>query len=155
MEEEEEESPNNKELETQQQVLKVLEALKQASHELQTHPTPNSSTDSAIKALLELETESDTILSTDPHLSTLSQHLTYLKTLIDSIEKSAGRRHGLRSFLSRRVSSHAISKVAGEIESEIQVRVAASLFFFFLVWSLHDSTRIVKLGVVNARVLNI
>ncbi|KAM7473021.1 hypothetical protein LguiA_011204 [Lonicera macranthoides] len=116
-EEESESSPNNKEIETQQQVLKVLEALKQASHELQTHPTPNSSTDSAIKALLELETESDTILSTDPHLSTLSQHLTYLKTLI---EKSAGRRHGLRSFLSRRVSSHAISKVAGEIESEIQ-----------------------------------
>ncbi|XVF88300.1 hypothetical protein PTKIN_Ptkin19aG0038900 [Pterospermum kingtungense] len=101
-------------------VLKVLEALKQASHQLQAHPTHKSSHSnaSAIKALLELETESDSILSKDPHLSTLSQHLADLKTLIETLEKTRG--YGLRSFLTRRVSTHSISRVAGSIESEIQ-----------------------------------
>ncbi|KAG8652014.1 uncharacterized protein LOC110616529 [Manihot esculenta] len=101
-------------------VLKVLEALRQASHDLQAHPTPKSADpDSpAIKALLELETESDTILSKDPHLSTLSQHLTSLRTLVDTLQKSRG--YSLKNFLTRRVSTHSISRVAGSIESEIQ-----------------------------------
>ncbi|OMO73193.1 Armadillo-like helical [Corchorus capsularis] len=101
-------------------VLKVLEALKQASHELQAHPNHKSadSNSSAIKALLELETESDSILSKDPHLSTLSQDLADLKTLVETLEHTRG--HGLRSFLTRRVSTHSISRVAGSIESEIQ-----------------------------------
>ncbi|KAJ8753179.1 hypothetical protein K2173_017761 [Erythroxylum novogranatense] len=99
-------------------VLEVLEALKQASHELQTHASPirGESNSPAIKALLELETESDAILSKDPHLSTLSRHLANLKSLVDTLEKS----HGLRSFLTRRVSTHSISRVANSIESEIQ-----------------------------------
>ncbi|XVE98412.1 hypothetical protein REPUB_Repub03eG0104400 [Reevesia pubescens] len=101
-------------------VLKVLEALKQASHELQAQPTHNSphSNSSAIKALLELETESDSILSNDPHLSSLSQYLADLKTLVETLERTRG--YGLRSFLTRRVSTHSISRVAGSIESEIQ-----------------------------------
>ncbi|CAK9141819.1 unnamed protein product [Ilex paraguariensis] len=105
-----------------QLVLKVLEALKQASHELQANPSTHSAESdsaSAIKALLELETESNSILSNDPHLSNLSKHLTNLKTLIDTLQKS-GSRHGIRSFLSRRVRTHEISRVAGSIESEIQ-----------------------------------
>ncbi|KAH7546307.1 hypothetical protein FEM48_Zijuj01G0186500 [Ziziphus jujuba var. spinosa] len=102
-------------------VLKVLEALKQASHELQAHPRqdfdePNSS---AIKALLELETESDTILSKDPNLSILSQHLTSLKNLVETFQKCRGHL-SIRSFLTRRVSTHSISRVAGSIENEIQ-----------------------------------
>ncbi|PSS24509.1 Protein like [Actinidia chinensis var. chinensis] len=101
--------------EENQQVLKVLEALKQASHELQSNPRPNS----AIKALLELETESESILSTDPSLSALSHHLSSLKTIVDSLENSRAR-HGLRSFVTRRVTTHEISRVAGSIESEIQ-----------------------------------
>ncbi|PSS36121.1 Latent-transforming growth factor beta-binding protein like [Actinidia chinensis var. chinensis] len=107
--------------EENQQVLKVLEALKQASHELQSNPRPKSaeSNSHAIKALLELETESDSILSTDPSLSALSYHLSSLKTIVDSLEKSRAR-HGLRSFLTRRVTTHEISRVAGSIESEIQ-----------------------------------
>lgn len=103
------------------QILKVLEALKQASHELQVHPKqdfdePNSS---AIKALLELETESDTILSKDPNLSILSKHLSSLKTLVETLQKSRGHL-SIRSFLTRRVSTHSISRVAGSIENEIQ-----------------------------------
>ncbi|KAB1208963.1 hypothetical protein CJ030_MR6G000528 [Morella rubra] len=103
-------------------ILKVLEALKQASHELQAHPSPNSekfNSSSAIKALLQLETESDTILSKDPNLSALSQHLSTLKTLVDTLQKSRGH-HGLKSFMNRRVSTHCISRVASSIEYEIQ-----------------------------------
>ncbi|KAF2318111.1 hypothetical protein GH714_041457 [Hevea brasiliensis] len=101
-------------------VLKVLEALRQASHDLQAHPIPRTanSNSPAIKALLELQTESDTILSKDPHLSTLSQHLTSLRTLVDTRQKSRG--YSLQNFLTRRVSTHSISRVAGSIESEIQ-----------------------------------
>jgi hypothetical protein len=112
-----EDTPSKEEI---TRVLKVLEALKQASHDLQTHPGPNSaeSNSPALKALLELETESDTILSKDPLLSTLSEHLASLKSLFDTLQRSCG--HGLRSFLTRRVSTQSISRVAGSIESEIQ-----------------------------------
>nr|XP_016506540.1 PREDICTED: uncharacterized protein LOC107824307 [Nicotiana tabacum] len=103
-----------------QQVLKVLQALKQASQDLQTNPEPNSSeSDSPIKALLELETESNSLLSSDPNLSNLSHHLSDLKTLISSLQKSK-LKHGLRSFLTRRVKTHEITRVAESIESEIQ-----------------------------------
>ncbi|KAJ6372668.1 hypothetical protein OIU76_027062 [Salix suchowensis] len=99
-------------------VLKVLEALKQASHELHTLPSTNVIESDSIKALLELETESDTFLSKDPRLSTLSQQLTELKSLVDTLQKSCG--HGLGSFLTRRFLIQSISRVAGSIESEIQ-----------------------------------
>ncbi|WCJ29981.1 hypothetical protein M5689_011573 [Euphorbia peplus] len=98
-------------------VLNVLQALKKASHDLRTQPTPKSNS-SAIEALLELETESDTILSKDPHLNTLSHHLSRLRTLVDNFQKSRG--YSLRSFLTRRVSTHYISRVAESIEDEIQ-----------------------------------
>ena len=103
-------------------VLEVLEALKQASHEIQAHPSPNSDelkSSSAINTLLELETEFDTLLSEDPNLSTLSQHLSNLRALVETL-KNSRRRHSIRSFLTRRVSTHSISRVAGSIESEIQ-----------------------------------
>ncbi|KAK0572516.1 hypothetical protein LWI29_032735 [Acer saccharum] len=97
-------------------VRNVLEALKQASHDLQA--SSDDSNSSAIKALLELETESENILSKDPHLSTLSQHLSSLKTLVQTLQRSRG--HSLKNFLTRRVSTHSISRVAGSIETEIQ-----------------------------------
>ena len=102
------------------QVLTVLEALRQASHHLQTNPTLNSdnSNSSAIKALLELETESNSLLSSDPHLSALSRHLSSLKDLVHTLQKSRG--HSLTSFLTRRASTQSISRVAGSIESEIR-----------------------------------
>ncbi|KAK1389450.1 Latent-transforming growth factor beta-binding protein like [Heracleum sosnowskyi] len=103
--------------EDNQQVLKVLEALKQASRELQNKSSGSNS--SAIKALLELQTETDSILSTDPLLSTLSHHLSDLKSLIQTRQNSYGQA-SLKSFLTRRASSHEISKVACLIETEIQ-----------------------------------
>ncbi|GAV89158.1 hypothetical protein CFOL_v3_32577 [Cephalotus follicularis] len=113
------EDPSKEEI---SQVLKILEALKQASHELQAHPTHRNSAESnspAIKALLELETESETILSKDPHLSTLSHNLAELKNIVETLHKSRGH-HSIKSFLTRRVSTQSISRVAGSIESEIQ-----------------------------------
>ncbi|KAM7511578.1 hypothetical protein LguiB_010453 [Lonicera macranthoides] len=95
--------------ENNQQFFRVLEALKQASQHLQ---TSNSSNSSAIKALLELENESNSLLFDDPQLSTLSAHLTTLKTLIQSLHKSLA----LRKLFLR----HDISKVCAKIESEIQ-----------------------------------
>ncbi|MED6146577.1 hypothetical protein PIB30_035770 [Stylosanthes scabra] len=97
------------------QVLQVLQALKQASQELQ---QKHDNTSLAIKALLELHTESDTILSNDPNLSALSHHLSRLKNLVDQVNST--RPHSIRSFLSRRISTHSISKLANSIESEIQ-----------------------------------
>ncbi|KAL3532281.1 hypothetical protein ACH5RR_005802 [Cinchona calisaya] len=103
----------------QNQVLKVLQALKEASHHLQTNPADSSST-SSIKALLELEFVSESILSSDSHLKTLSSHLSQLKNLISSQENSKPSKHGIVSFLTNRVRAHEISRVASLIESEIQ-----------------------------------
>ena len=100
----------------------MLEALKQASHELQAHPSPNSdkhNSSSAINALLELETESDTLLSNVPNLSTLSQHISNLKALVETL-KNSHRHHSIQSFLTHWVPTHSISQVAASIESEIQ-----------------------------------
>ncbi|KAG7023487.1 hypothetical protein SDJN02_14512, partial [Cucurbita argyrosperma subsp. argyrosperma] len=101
-------------------VVRVLEALKQASHELQAHPSPRSGkfNSPAIKALLELEVESDKILSSDPNLLTLAQHLGNLKALVETLQKCRG--YGLRSFLTRRFATNSVSQVAGLIEAEIQ-----------------------------------
>nr|GEW84030.1 hypothetical protein [Tanacetum cinerariifolium] len=91
--------------------LIILKALKQASQALQKNHDHNSP---SIKALLDLPNEPNSILSNDPYLSTLSKHLTHLKTLIHSSNQ------GIKSFLSRRVNSHEIQRVAREIEVEIQ-----------------------------------
>nr|GME17824.1 Armadillo-like helical [Ipomoea batatas]GME20543.1 Armadillo-like helical [Ipomoea batatas] len=109
--------------EESQQILRVLEALKQASQELQANPIGNSvdsdSPSPAIEALLQLgETESDSILASDPRLSALSRHLSDLKALVSSLHES--KRGRFTSFLTRRVRSNAISRVAGSIEAEIK-----------------------------------
>ncbi|XP_004508443.1 uncharacterized protein [Cicer arietinum] len=87
------------------QLIQVLEALKQASQNIQTNPDSPS-----IKPLFQLHT----ILSTD---SNLSQHLNKLKTVIDSLHNS---KPTLRSFLTRPLSTHSISKLASSIQSELQ-----------------------------------
>ncbi|PWA57004.1 Armadillo-like helical [Artemisia annua] len=97
--------------------LIILKALKQASHTLQkNHDTSSPS----IKALLDLPNEPNSILSNDPYLSTLSKHLTHLNTLIHTSSNTYNSNHGIKSFLSRRVNSHEIQRVAREIEKEIQ-----------------------------------
>ncbi|TYH15079.1 hypothetical protein ES288_A05G015500v1 [Gossypium darwinii] len=71
-------------------VLKLLEALKQAIQELQAHPTHKS----------------------------VQSNSSPIKALLELETENRG--YGLRSFLTRRVSTYSISRVAGSIESEIQ-----------------------------------
>uniref|UniRef100_A0A7N0U0W2 Uncharacterized protein n=1 Tax=Kalanchoe fedtschenkoi TaxID=63787 RepID=A0A7N0U0W2_KALFE len=135
------------------EVLRVLEALKQASQDLQSHPsaTQDDSSDSPVKVLLELETESDTILSTDPHLSALSHLLARLKSDVQTLREARGRRN-LNSFFARRFSTQSISKLAGSIETEIQAwidresveRVARALHAF-PVEAEQDEEKVVNL----------
>ncbi|KAG4959746.1 hypothetical protein JHK84_036871 [Glycine max] len=73
------------------QLVQVLEALKEATHDIQRH---HSSDSPPIKALLQLHT---ILSSSDPNLSALSDHLNRLKTLVDSLNNSKG----LRSFFTR------------------------------------------------------
>lgn len=117
----------------QQEVLGVLQVLKQASHDLRSNPTfseeddprssPSPSAAAAaggIKVLLELETEADTLLSTDPNLATLSRHLSSLKTLVRSTTRRHRRGGALLAFLTRRLSALEVSRLAAAIESDIQ-----------------------------------
>lgn len=101
----------------QSQVLKVLQALKEACHQLQTKWADSSN--ASIKALLELEFASNSILSSDPHLTTLSSDLSDLKNLIET-QQSCKPPTGIRSFLSNRLRAHEISRLASSIESGIQ-----------------------------------
>ncbi|KAI3890120.1 hypothetical protein MKX03_020021 [Papaver bracteatum] len=104
----------------QQQVLKVLQALKQISQDLKNKPTQNLNSNS-IKALLELETEGDAILFKDPNLQNLSNHLTKLRQIIQNNHLPNSHTHGgIRSFIRRRITNHEISKLAESIETEIQ-----------------------------------
>ncbi|CAN0918571.1 hypothetical protein LINGRAHAP2_LOCUS30946 [Linum grandiflorum] len=88
-------------------LLQVLRALKQASHHLQSHPTPSSP---AIKPLLDLHTSSHAILSNDPNLSSLSHCLSQLQSFVDCFNRS--HRHTIPSFFSQGVSTRSISKIA-------------------------------------------
>ncbi|KAJ8559922.1 hypothetical protein K7X08_003980 [Anisodus acutangulus] len=102
--------------EEETQVLQVLKALKQASQQLQTNPSEFDSSSSAIKALLEVDSE----FGSDPNLSNLSHHISDLKTLISSLQKSKLKHGTIKSFLTRQVKTHKITRVAESIELEIQ-----------------------------------
>nr|AFK36772.1 unknown [Medicago truncatula] len=93
------------------QLIQVLEALKQASQNIQNHHNHFSdSNSSSIKALFQLHT----ILPTN---SNISHHLTHLKSLVNSLQSS---KPSLKSFITRPLSSHSITKTSAAIESELQ-----------------------------------
>ncbi|XP_074556223.1 uncharacterized protein LOC141812068 [Curcuma longa] len=110
------------------EVLGVLEALKKASKDIEANPHKGrggSDCDSpSMKALLELQTGSDDLLSGDPCLSTLSDLLSRFKSLAASLESSSceeGRGGIWGSILRRRSGkSDEMSRVAGSIGTEIQ-----------------------------------
>lgn len=94
-------------------VVRVLEALKEASEELRKKKAAAVAGDH-LKALLELEAESGAgVLSSDPNLAALAGHLHRLKSLVDGLRHPA-------SFLARRSASHQIAVVAAAIAGEIQ-----------------------------------
>ncbi|KAK7264866.1 hypothetical protein RJT34_32479 [Clitoria ternatea] len=92
------------------QIVQVLEAFKQASQDIRQHHSPDSP---AVKALLELQ---NILSSQDPNLSTLSDHINRLKNLLYSLNHSTG----LRSLITRPLSTHSLTRLAANIHSEIQ-----------------------------------
>ncbi|KAK6156540.1 hypothetical protein DH2020_010788 [Rehmannia glutinosa] len=107
-------------LETHQQLFKVLESLNRVSNDFSKpcRRSPDSDS-SAINAMLELRATSSSILSANPHMFSLSQHLSELIELIQELQDPKPSSHGLKSFLIRRVKSHEISRLAASIEPEL------------------------------------
>ncbi|GFZ16715.1 hypothetical protein Acr_25g0011240 [Actinidia rufa] len=103
-----------------QHKLKLLESLKKASKDLQTKPIHIYiyTNLAAIKTFLELQTQLDTVLSTDPSLSNLSQSLSNLKTQLTNLQNSQD--YNLVSFFRRQIANYEISKICGTIENEAQ-----------------------------------
>lgn len=100
-------------------LLEFLEALKKASKDLQINPIfitndpqPN------MESILNLESEVDTVLSTDPDFFKLSQLLCNLKTLFEKLERY--REYSLKSFFFRQITRCEIYQVAFTMEIQIQ-----------------------------------
>jgi hypothetical protein len=104
-------------------VLTLLNALKEASKDLQIKTNPlaflfKTDSKSAIEALLELESKAIAIFSTHPNLHNLSHSLTSLKTLIENLQNCKG--YGLKSIIQRQIIAYKISQASSTLESEIQ-----------------------------------
>ncbi|KAG1327897.1 hypothetical protein COCNU_01G018310 [Cocos nucifera] len=104
------------------EVLKALEALKKASKEIEANPDDGggNATSPSMKALLELQTGSDDLLSGDPHLSTLSYLLSHLKELALALKSKHRKPGSFFALFQWRSDNNEISRVAGSIGTEIQ-----------------------------------
>ncbi|GAU23130.1 hypothetical protein TSUD_305780 [Trifolium subterraneum] len=105
-------------------VLTLLNALKEASKDLQIKTNPftflfKTDSKSAIEALLELESKAIAIFSTHPNLHNLSHSLTTLKTLIENLQNCKG--YGLKSIFQRQIIAYKISQASSILESQIQI----------------------------------
>lgn len=108
----------------------ALEALKRASKDVESDPGSSGddggATPPSMKALLALETRSDDLLSGDPNLSSLSNLLSRLRSLVQSLKSiakdtsSCSLRSVIRSFFRRRSRNREIARVAGSIGDELQ-----------------------------------
>ena len=100
-------------------LLDFLEALKKASKDLQINPVfITNDPQPSMETILNLESEVDTILSTDPDFFKLSQLLRNLKTLFGKLERY--REYSLKSFFFRQITRCEIYQVAFTMEIEIQ-----------------------------------
>lgn len=116
-----EERREAEQMETNKHFFKILEALNRVSHGLQqSHDSPDSDS-SAIKALLELQTPSPSADSPLPF--SLSQHLSRLADSVQELHNSKPSRRGLISFVTHRVRSHEVSRLATGIEAELQALI--------------------------------
>ncbi|KAF3447089.1 hypothetical protein FNV43_RR12269 [Rhamnella rubrinervis] len=105
-------------------VISFLQALKKASKDLQNNPISIRSRKDpkvAIEALLELATNADTILSSNPNLSDITQSLTNLKELLEDLERIQG--YGLHSLVSYVITKKKISKTGYEMEAKLQSHI--------------------------------
>lgn len=147
------------EVTSQTQVLKALEALKAASKDIETNSDDSADCNSpSMKALLELHTGSDDLLSGDPKLTTLSSLLSRLKSLASSLNSSThdGRRRGvgLASLLRRRSTDGEggeISRVAGSIGSELQSWIDRRSIDWLISSATSDDEKTSLLAVLESR----
>ncbi|KAJ6406201.1 hypothetical protein OIU84_009847 [Salix udensis] len=103
-------------------LLEFLEALKKASKDMQTNPIfITNDPQPSMESILNLESEVDTILSSDPNFFKLSQLLCNLKTLSEKLRRF--QEHSLKSFFSRQVTKCEIYQVAFTMEIEVQARI--------------------------------
>lgn len=104
------------------EVLKALEALKKASKEIESNPDDEGgdATSPSMKALLELHTGFNDLLSDDPHLSTLSHLLSLLRDLALALKSKHKKPSSFFPIFRRKSGEHEISRVAGSIGTEIQ-----------------------------------
>lgn len=78
---------------------------------------------SAIKLPLELRTASSSILAANPSHFSLSQSLSQLADAVQELHDSKPSRRGLVSFVTRRLRSHEVSRLAAEAESELHALI--------------------------------
>lgn len=103
-------------------LLEFLEALKKASKDMQTNPIfITNDPQPSMESILNLESEVDTILSSDPSFFKLSQLLCNLKTLSEKLRRF--QEHSLKSFFSRQITKCEIYQVAFTMEIEVQARI--------------------------------
>ncbi|KAJ6745411.1 ARMADILLO-TYPE FOLD PROTEIN-RELATED [Salix koriyanagi] len=100
-------------------LLEFLEALKKASKDMQTNPIfITNDPQPSMESILNLESEVDTILSSDPNFFKLSQLLCSLKTLSEKLRRF--QEHSLKSFFSRQITK-TLEEVADIEEEKVRV----------------------------------
>lgn len=102
-------------LEIYERLYRILEGLNKVKHELEA-----SQESAASKALLELQSASTSIVSENPHLFTISQHLSQLADLVQEHNSSKRTKHGIRSFIGSRLRLQEFSRHSAAIKSEVE-----------------------------------
>ncbi|KAH6819163.1 hypothetical protein C2S51_002766 [Perilla frutescens var. frutescens] len=116
-------------METDQHLFKILQSLNRVSRDFQlSHDSPDFDS-SAIKLPLELRTASSSILAANPNLFSLSQRLSQLADAVQELQNSKPPRHGLLSFVTRRVRSREVSRLTADAESELQALIDREIVY--------------------------
>ncbi|KAL8497827.1 hypothetical protein ACS0TY_021244 [Phlomoides rotata] len=109
-------------MEAHQQLIKILEAVNGISRDLKLSDESPGCDSSAIKALLELRKASGSSSNLLPF--SLSQHLSRLADSVQEVHNSKPSKHSsLISFVTRRVRSHEVSRLAAEAQSELHALI--------------------------------
>ncbi|KAL1563440.1 hypothetical protein AAHA92_05907 [Salvia divinorum] len=106
-------------MDTHQHLLKILQALDRVCLSLD---SPDCDA-SAIELLLELRTASSSILAANPSHFSLSQRLSHLADAAQELHDSKPSSRGIVSFVTRRLRSHEVSRLASEAESELHALI--------------------------------
>ncbi|KAK9715143.1 hypothetical protein RND81_06G145800 [Saponaria officinalis] len=100
-------------VEERQDLVKVVQLLKEACQELQRKPSSSRSRNELIQ-LVDTIT-SDTNINININMPRVSEQLSSLKSLLDTLHATPAH-----SFVRRRLTAHQISRLASSIESDLQ-----------------------------------